>query len=37
MVVADVNAETGEQVTGELTAAGAQAAFTLCDVSDAAQ
>ena len=37
VVVADVNPETGKQVTEELTMAGAQAAFALCDVSDAAQ
>jgi NAD(P)-dependent dehydrogenase (short-subunit alcohol dehydrogenase family) len=37
VVVADVNGETGEQVTAELTAAGAQAAFALCDVSEAGQ
>jgi len=37
VVVADVNGETGEQVTAELTLAGAQAAFALCDVADAAQ
>jgi NAD(P)-dependent dehydrogenase (short-subunit alcohol dehydrogenase family) len=37
VVVADVNEETGKQVTAELTGAGAQAAFALCDVSDAAQ
>ena len=36
-VVADVNEETGKQVTAELTGAGAQAAFALCDVSDATQ
>jgi NAD(P)-dependent dehydrogenase (short-subunit alcohol dehydrogenase family) len=37
VVVADVNEETGRQVTAELTGAGAQAAFALCDVSDATQ
>jgi NAD(P)-dependent dehydrogenase (short-subunit alcohol dehydrogenase family) len=37
VVVADVNEETGRQVTEELTGAGAQAAFAACDVSDAAQ
>jgi NAD(P)-dependent dehydrogenase (short-subunit alcohol dehydrogenase family) len=37
VVVADVNEETGRQVTAELTEKGAQAAFALCDVSDAAQ
>jgi NAD(P)-dependent dehydrogenase (short-subunit alcohol dehydrogenase family) len=37
VVVADVNEETGRQVTEELTGAGAQAAFAPCDVSDAAQ
>ena len=37
VVVADVNEETGQQVTGELKSSGAQAAFALCDVSDAAQ
>ena len=37
VVVADVNGESGEQVTAELTLAGAQAAFALCDVADAAQ
>ena len=37
VVVADVNEETGKQVTAELTGAGAQAAFALCDVSDATQ
>lgn len=37
VVVADVNEETGRQVTEELTGAGAQAAFASCDVSDAAQ
>jgi NAD(P)-dependent dehydrogenase (short-subunit alcohol dehydrogenase family) len=37
VVVADVNSETGQQVTAELTEAGAQAVFALCDVSEAAQ
>jgi NAD(P)-dependent dehydrogenase (short-subunit alcohol dehydrogenase family) len=37
VVVADVNEETGKQVTAELTGAGGQAAFALCDVSDATQ
>jgi NAD(P)-dependent dehydrogenase (short-subunit alcohol dehydrogenase family) len=37
VVVADINEETGKQVTAELTEAGAQAAFARCDVSDAAQ
>jgi NAD(P)-dependent dehydrogenase (short-subunit alcohol dehydrogenase family) len=37
VVVADVNAETGEQVTAELTTSGAAAAFAPCDVSDASQ
>jgi len=37
VVVADINAETGQQVTGELKSSGAQAAFASCDVSDAAQ
>jgi NAD(P)-dependent dehydrogenase (short-subunit alcohol dehydrogenase family) len=37
VVVADINEETGQQVTGELMASGAQAAFASCDVSDAAQ
>jgi NAD(P)-dependent dehydrogenase (short-subunit alcohol dehydrogenase family) len=37
VVVADVNAETGQQVTDELTKSGAQTAFALCDVSDSAQ
>ncbi len=37
VVVADVNEETGRQVTEELTGAGARAAFAACDVSDAAQ
>ena len=37
VVVADVNEETGQQVTGELKSSGAQAAFASCDVSDAAQ
>jgi NAD(P)-dependent dehydrogenase (short-subunit alcohol dehydrogenase family) len=37
VVVAEINAGTGKQVAGELTAAGARAAFAPCDVSDAAQ
>jgi NAD(P)-dependent dehydrogenase (short-subunit alcohol dehydrogenase family) len=37
VVVADVNEETGQQVTGELKSSGGQAAFALCDVSDSAQ
>ncbi|HEY1639169.1 MAG TPA: SDR family NAD(P)-dependent oxidoreductase [Streptosporangiaceae bacterium] len=37
VVVADVNEETGRQVTEELTGAGGRAAFAACDVSDAAQ
>ena len=37
VVVADINEETGKQVTAELTEAGGQAAFAPCDVSDAAQ
>jgi NAD(P)-dependent dehydrogenase (short-subunit alcohol dehydrogenase family) len=37
VVVADVNAETGKQVTEEVTGAGGQAAFAHCDVSDASQ
>jgi NAD(P)-dependent dehydrogenase (short-subunit alcohol dehydrogenase family) len=37
VVVADVNEETGQQVTDELKASGAQVAFASCDVSDAAQ
>ena len=37
VVVADVNEETGQQVTGELKSSAAQAAFASCDVSDAAQ
>jgi NAD(P)-dependent dehydrogenase (short-subunit alcohol dehydrogenase family) len=37
VVVADINADTGKQVTGELTAAGGRAAFAPCDVADAAQ
>ena len=37
VVVADINADTGKQVTAELTASGARAAFAPCDVSDAAQ
>jgi NAD(P)-dependent dehydrogenase (short-subunit alcohol dehydrogenase family) len=37
VVVADINTDTGKQVTAELTASGARAAFAPCDVSDAAQ
>jgi NAD(P)-dependent dehydrogenase (short-subunit alcohol dehydrogenase family) len=37
VVVADVNAETGEEVTAELTATGAHAVFSPCDVSDSKQ
>ena len=37
VVVADVNAEMGEEVTNELIKSGAAAAFALCDVSDATQ
>jgi NAD(P)-dependent dehydrogenase (short-subunit alcohol dehydrogenase family) len=37
VVVADVNEETGKQVTAEVTEAGGQAAFALCDVSESAQ
>jgi NAD(P)-dependent dehydrogenase (short-subunit alcohol dehydrogenase family) len=35
VVVADVNAETGEEVTSELVKSGAAAVFALCDVSNA--
>jgi NAD(P)-dependent dehydrogenase (short-subunit alcohol dehydrogenase family) len=37
VVVADVNEETGRQVTDELKQEGARVAFAPCDVSDAAQ
>jgi len=37
VVVADINADTGKQVTGELTAAGGRAVFAPCDVADSSQ
>jgi NAD(P)-dependent dehydrogenase (short-subunit alcohol dehydrogenase family) len=37
VVVADVNADTGKQVTDEVTGAGGQAVFAHCDVSEATQ
>jgi len=37
VVVADVNAEAGEEVANELVKSGASAVFALCDVSNATQ
>jgi NAD(P)-dependent dehydrogenase (short-subunit alcohol dehydrogenase family) len=37
VVVAEVNPETGRQVTDEVVSAGGKASFSLCDISDSVQ